>query len=566
MRLMNPLLLALATAGVAGAQDAPARAAQRAAAVWNASGTTRTNGPYGLAAGLVADGDVAVVNGPVTVAGTIRGSLVAINADVRLAPGARVERDLIVVGGAVTGADSAIVGGQTLQQPEIMHYRLSGGLLEPSAEPDYGGTWWRRHRIRREWLRGEASTDYLYVASRAYNRVEGWSFVAGPRVHRPTPWGAVQVDLFAVGRTASPVRWDNESVGHDASVEVQFGKPIGVALGGRLFDGVQPTETWQSGEDESGLAAALFRLDYRDYFVRHGGEVSARFVAGNGADLTLAFSDEGWRGRPARDPWSLMHGSSAWRPNPSMDEGSLHVLTTRLRVDTRDRQSSALGGWYAVVELEQGGGTLSRFGAPRATFAPVTPEEVWYSRGFVDLRRYNRITPGLWLDLRVAGGGWLAGDQLPTQRRLGIGGPGTLPGYEFRASDGDDLLACTSVMAQAGRPAQCDRVALAQVQLRSRFLFDAWRDDSRSDWWRPGLNTRTSWVLFADAGRGWITTGPPYGSPLYTGQYALPALDSFKVDVGAGVDFGNLGLYWAKAVNNGGNEPIRFVARLHQRF
>ena len=109
--------------------------ARRAADVWNASGTTRTNGAFDLASGRTVDGSVAVLNGPVTIAGTVRGSLVAINADVRLAPGARVERDLIVIGGSVTGADSASLGGETLQQAELLRYRLTGDQLQIDREP-----------------------------------------------------------------------------------------------------------------------------------------------------------------------------------------------------------------------------------------------------------------------------------------------------------------------------------------------------------------------------------------------------------------------------------------------
>ncbi|HVZ50075.1 MAG TPA: hypothetical protein VG916_14910, partial [Gemmatimonadaceae bacterium] len=472
------------------------------------------------------------------------------------------------IGGSVTGADSATLGGELLQQAELVRYHLDGERIQMDREPEYDDSWWRRHHVRHEWLRGEAYSDFLYVASRAYNRVEGWSFVAGPRIQRPTSWGALNVEAFAVGRTAEPMRWDNESVGHDARAELTFGRPLGVALGGRLFDVVQPTEDWQLDDSEVGLASALLHLDYRDYYVRHGGEVYARLASGKDADLTIAFSDEQWLNRAARDPWSLTKGASDWRANPVADPGAMHVVTTTLRWDTRQRESSPFAGWYLNASLEQGGGRITRLGAPVATFAPPTPEDVWYSRGFVDLRRYNRIAPGLSLDLRVAGGGWVAGDPLPTQRRLGLGGPGTLPGYAFRdVTPGSEALSCNTGFLQPGMPAQCDRVALAQVQLRSAFLFDAWRTDRDDDWWRPGFNGNTSWVLFADAGRGWRVNGPTAGpQPVYYDANALPPLDSFKLDVGAGIDFGGFGLYWAKPLRNAGDEGIRFIMRLQHRF
>ena len=565
------VVLALTGAvGSAVAQAAPslnASVARRAADVWNAPGTTRTNGAFELASGRSVDGSVAVLNGPVTIAGTIRGSLVAINADVRFAPGAKVERDLIVVGGTITGADSATLGGEIVQQAELLRYHLEQEQMQLDREPEYDDSWWQRRRIRREWTRGAAYSEFLYVASRTYNRVEGWSFVAGPRIQRPTGFGAVNIELFGVARTAKPMRWDNETLGHDAKIELLFGKPIGVAVGGRAFDVVQPTESWQLGETEVGLAAALIHDDYRDYYVRHGGELFARLVAGRDAELSVALSDEQWTNRAERDPFSFSHGRDAWRPNPTMDEGNVHLLTTRLRIDTRQRESSPFGGWYVSAELEQGGGRIVRHGSPVLTFAPLSPEPVWYSRAFVDLRRYNQVAPGMSLDLRVAAGGWVAGDPLPTQRRLSVGGPGTIPGYAFRLSPtAPDLLMCSNGVVQAGTPAQCDRIALAQAQLRSSFLFSAWRNDVDDDWWRPGFNHSTAWVLFADAGRGWMVNhGNATASELYVKGNALPALNSFKVDLGGGIDFGDFGVYWAKAVRDR-DEPGRFFVRLQHRF
>lgn len=573
MRQLNTLAVVMAAAVAtegARAQAVPmptTAAAQRAADVWNTQGTTRANGAFDLAASRTVDGSVAVLNGPITVAGTIRGSLVAINADVRLSAGARVDRDLIVIGGTITGTDAASLGGELLQQAELVRYHMAGEHIQMDREPEYDNSWWQRHHIRHEWLRGEAYSDFLYVASRSYNRVEGWSFVAGPRIQRPTSWGAVNVEAFAVGRTAEPMRWDNESVGHDAKAELLFGRPIGVALGGHLFDVVQPTENWQLGDDETGLSSAVLHSDFRDYYGRHGGEIYARAVSGKDADLTLAFSDEQWLNRPARDPWSLTRGSEPWRPNPTADPGAMHLVTTTLHVDTRERELSPFAGWYLNADLEQGGGRITRAGSPLAVFVPPSPENVWYSRAFVDVRRYNRIAPGLSLDLRLAGGGWVAGDPLPTQRRLGLGGPGTMPGYAFRATaSGTDPLNCTIAgFTLAGTPAQCDRVALAQVQLRSAFLFDAWRDDRNDDWWRPGFNGRTSWVLFADAGRGWMVSQAGASTTGYD-RNALPSLDSFKLDIGAGVDFSGFGLYWAKPLRNAGDEGIRFTMRLQHRF
>ena len=533
---------------------------------YNAAGTRRVTGAFDLPAAGVVRGDVAVLNGPVTIAGRVDGSLVAINADVRFAPGASIAEQLIVVGGGVIGRDSARIGGEIRQQSELLRYRFEGARLEAEREPEYDDPWWTRHSVRHDFRHGAAYTDFFFVASRAYNRVEGLSFVIGPRFQRFPAWGKINIETFGVVRTASPVTWDRETLGHDAKAEVQFGKPLGVLVGARAFDVVDPTETWQMSNGEVGLAAAFLHRDFRDYYGRHGGQAYVRLQGGNDADLTISLSDEQWGHRRDRNPFTFLRGGEGWRPNPLMDVGDMHELVARLRVDTREREGSPWAGWYFVAEVEQGAGQLTRAGTAGGglRLTPPNTEAVNYTRGFVDLRRYNRISPDAALNLRVALGGWISGDALPTQRRFSVGGPGTLPGYAFREGRlTPDVLQCSGGIPQSGFPAQCDRMALAQVELRSTFRAGSLRDDGPDDWWRPGFNHRMSWVLFADAGRGWKVAPDASGTAIANGEW--PPLRSFKIDLGAGIDFGGVGLYWAKAVSDAA-EPVRFMVRLERRF
>ena len=552
----------------AGVRLSPA--ATNAVTLYNAPATRRVDGAFDVPASTVVAGDVAVLNGPVTIAGRVDGSVVAINADVRLAPGAHIGHELVIVGGTVTGADSAHVGGETLKQVELLRYHLSGNELVAEGEPAYDDTWWRRHHVLNDLRHGEARTDFFYVASHAYDRVEGWSFVVGPRFQRYTSWGNFNLEAFGVVRTAKPVQWGEESLGHDLRAEVQFGEPIGVAMGVRAFQVVDPTESWQMDNGEVGLASVVLRRDFRDYYGRHGGLGFIRFLDGKDADLTFSLSDEQWEDERQRDPWTLFRGGETWRPNPFMDSGDMHLFTTALRIDTREHQGSLWSGWYTDAQLETGSGRLLRSGAPQNfdpalnTLLPITPEQVNYTRGFLDVRRYNRVAPFMSVNLRLVMGAWLGGDALPTERKFSLGGPGTLPGYGFREGGlTPDVLDCSNGVAQPGTPGQCDRIALAQVELRGHFFAGSLRDDASDDWWRPGFNGRMEWVVFADLGRGWLV-GPQDGGTSYPSGL-FPPLSSYKSDAGVGIDFGGIGLYVAKALSDGSEHP-RLIVRLARRF
>ncbi|HEY3287080.1 MAG TPA: hypothetical protein VGJ96_08170 [Gemmatimonadaceae bacterium] len=554
--------LLVAVSGIGAQQrEAPARkAAVAAIATYNSERTMRVTGVLDVGAERTVNGDVAVLNGPVHVAGRITGTLAAINADVRLEPGASLG-GLVVVGGTITGRDGATVLGDVLHQPELLRYHLAEQQLVAEDEPTYDEQWWRRRARHRPPPDDRSWQDLTFTSAHTYNRVEGLPILFGPRIRQMTDWGRFTLDAFGVVRTAGPIRWDRGTLGHDVTGELQLGRKLGVGVGGRTFDIVDPVEGWQLGDNESGLGAFVLHRDFRDYYRRHGGEGFVKLHAGVDADLTFAFGDERWESARDRDPVSLFRNGDPWRRNPAMDEGTMHLATTRLRVDTRRRLSPLWGGWYIDADVERGTGTLAR--DPGLLTVIPRPEPVAYTRGFVDARRYTRLTPGAALNLRFVAGGWMSGDRLPTQRRLSVGGPGTLPGYDFRRSwrVDPDVLTCGGT-SLPGSPALCDRIMLFQAEYRSDFHVGWVRNDVRDDWWRPGFNRRAAWVLFADAGRGW-TVGT-FGPTSYA-KDDVPPLSTFRADVGAGIDFGSFGVYLAKATSTA-SEPVNVIVRIQHRF
>jgi hypothetical protein len=528
--------------------------------LYNDPATLRAIGPYTLDSADVVEGDLAVLDGPVTLAGHVTGRVVAINSDVTLRPGARVRGDLLVVGGALLTREGATVHGAVRVYEARLAYREEGDMIVPLDTATGIGhfeEWLGRWREKRQ----RPGVRFTLSTGKTYNRVEGLPIHVGPAYADRFHWGEVDAAALGVLRTADDLRWDSENLGHLAHAEVRLGVARGLVLGGRLYDAVRPVEAWHLSEDEVGLASFFFHRDYRDYFGAHGGAVYAGLFAGPDAELEAYLADERWTDRAARDPFSLFRNGEPWRPNPAADEGRFHVAGLTLRVDTRNLPEATRAGVFVTAEYERGTGRVTRFAALSPGVREAADPRVTYGRGFLDVRSYNRVAPDAQVNLRLVAGGWLHGDPLPAQRRLSVGGAGTLPGFDFREPVGDvDVGTCSTTGIPAGSPAQCDRVILLQGEYRGDLRANILGDfDPAGRWTRP-----TQWVVFLDTGRGWLVGDRP-GDPLAVGRGRLPKLSSYRTDVGAGLDLGILGIFVAKSVSDPGLRA-NFHIRLHDRF
>lgn len=558
LALAATLIASPAASQVTGRNGLPRDVAREATRLFNETTALRSTERLVIDEERTVDGDVAVLNGPVLISGRVKGRVLAINSDVVLRPSARIDGDLLVVGGEVEGRHSAYVGGEIRIYRQTLAYTREGErITEERATLSNDETdWWRRtERPRR-------SGSKLQVASAgAYNRVEGLPINLGPRIFWNDTWGSAQLDAYAVLRTETSFNGSEDDVGHNVNLELRLGRPGGLLLGGRAYSVVDPIENWKLHDLEAALSAFLARRDYRDYYERHGGQVRAGLFLRKGADLFASYSEESWITRFAAEPWTLTRRSASWRPNPTFDDARMKLINGTLRVDTRNDTRNPWSGWYVLADFEHGTGDVSAY-APRS--APVglsSGPSIEYSRAFADIRRYNRLSQGAQLNMRLVAGGWADGDPLPLQRRFSVDGPGSMPGYDFHSPNAIKELTCTTGAFVAGMPGQCDRMALAQVEYRGDLHFDLftdWNDDHY-------MRSRSSgvWVFFADAGRGWLVGTP--GDSLSYGKNSLPPLKTFKSDLGLGLDFQVFGVYVAKAMSSP-TEPANFFIRIRHRF
>lgn len=537
----------------------PRDVAREATRLFNETAALRATDRVEIDENRTVDGDVAVLNGPLIIRGRVLGRVLAINGDVVLYSSARIDGDLLVVGGEVEGRHTAYVGGEIRIYRQPLRYTRRGDQIEAervTASDETG--WWRR------WERTpNRSGSKLQIATAgAYNRVEGLPINLGPQLYLNDHWGSARLDAYAVLRTESSFGGQQDDVGHSVNGEVRIGRRGGLLLGGRAYNVVEPTETWQLSNLEAGLSAFVLRRDYRDYYQRHGGRVRAGLFARRGADLSVSYGSERWTSRANENPWTLLRQNRSWRPNPAFDEGQVHLFNSTLRIDTRNDRDDPWSGWYVLGDVEHGFADITSY-APRAQpiGQPAGPN-IQYARGFLDLRRYNRVSPDAQLNLRIVAGGWLNGDPLPLQRRFSVDGPGGLPGYDFRAASNMSPLTCTTDAFVAGLPAQCDRMALAQVEYRGDLHFDLFTDWDDDHYMRS--HSSGVWVFFADAGRGWLV-GPQNSDSLTYTRNRLPPLSTFKTDLGVGLDFDIIGVFVAKAMSTP-RQPANFFVRVRHRF
>ncbi len=263
-------------------------------------------------------------------------------------------------------------------------------------------------------------------------------------------------------------------VGHDVLGEVQYGGDSYAALGGRVFSIVDPVEAWQLSDLESALAAFLVHRDYRDFYERQGGTMYGKVVYRHDLTFNASLSDERWMPRDLHNPFSLFRNEADWRPNPVMDAGKLHVAEIGAAFDTRNTPKDPWSGWLIKAKVEGGRGTLTALAPTTQGRSDPVGSALHYTRGFLDARRYNRLSPNAQLNLRVVLGGWMGGDELPLERRLSVDGPGALPGFDFRAirPGRTDVGTCTVSPTLLG-PTECDRVALTQIEYRGALHFGA---------------------------------------------------------------------------------------------
>ncbi len=544
--------------------ELPRVVAEEAIRLYNAPATTRLAGFAHLPRGNEWRGDVAVRNGPVLIEGRVQGAVLVVNGDAALTETAEVTGDLFVVGGTVSRAPGARVGGEVREYRDPLPYRITGETLV------YAPNLRRRFRNPQAQLTfgtAEARSALTLATGGTFNRVEGLPIVFGPvfdwQVASTT---YLRFDALGVFRTAGDLSDKRSDLGYRLRAEVRAGTGENPTMGFglRATDVVTAIEDWGLHAEEVGWAAFLFHRDYRDYFLNKGWAARAYLQPEHPLTVSLEFRREWMTSVTPRDPLTLTRNDQVWRPNPPIDDGHFNTWAATAILDTRNDHDNPTAGWLVIATFERGGSkdVAPQPGVPVAVRDNIPTDGSYrFNRVWLDLRRYSRVSPSGRLNLRLVAGGWAGGDPLPLQRRVSLGGPEVLPGYGFRQAACNQSIIAVEYFDT--RVAACDRVLAVQAEYRGHISLHWSYNPGREEAGRGETLIRLEGpdlVVFSEAGQAWLVGSGPGRVP----SGSIPGLSSWLADVGLGVDWGGFGVYVAKAVTVG--QPLRFTLRLEHRF
>jgi Omp85 superfamily domain len=528
-------------------------------AFYNDSATTRMQGDVTLPAGSRFEGKLALYRGSLRIAGRVSGPVAVANGTLYLLPGASVDGEILVVGGRLLRSEQVEhLGPERVYWDAAPIIRGNDGLLTLRE---------RRRRLgeiataRASFQTGRIRTTLSLSSGGTYNRIEGLPVLFGPQLeYRPNASTTARLDLRGILRTAGESTDLRSDFGYVLRGELRFGGNTEFGFGGRLFSEVAPIEDQPLSSAESGWSAFLLQRDYRDYFERRGITGLAYVQPTPSLRLEVSLGRDSERSVRATDPWSLFRNSDRWRRNPLIDDGHYFVTGAQVDFDTRNDRDRPTTGWLIRSRFEHATSDDIAPVALPAVVRPTPPTGGGYQtdRLLIDARRYSRLTPGVRVSARILADGWIAGDRLPVQRRVSLGGPDVLPGFDFRA-----YTCAPRGFVDPADPALCDRIIATQLELRTRLGLNLGyrmpdREGSRQGRF-IGIE-EADLVFFSDAGKGWLAGSGAGQVPVNR----IPVLGEWAFDVGVGLDTGEIGAYLAKSVSNG--EPVKFVVRLQRRF
>jgi outer membrane protein assembly factor BamA len=197
-------------------------------------------------------------------------------------------------------------------------------------------------------------------------------------------------------------------------------------IGAEIHDLSDSQDGWLISEEENSLSALLMRRDFLDYYRRFSWSAYTAHNVGGILHMTVKYGRDDFESQANSVSWALhdtRFSRDDFRPNPAVVEGVVSSARVDVQLDTRNSRHNPWQGWFINGLFERAGGVLQG--------------DHTFKRYVLDLRRYQPVSLGTRLDLRLRTG--TAKENLPTQYLYDLGGISTLRGYRFKEFSGDRM-------------------------------------------------------------------------------------------------------------------------------
>lgn len=284
----------------------------------------------------------------------------------------------------------------------------------------------------------------LNRAAGRINRVDGITLPAGAEftIRDRTSYNHTRVSAVAA-YAFSAKDWR-----YALGVQRSFGSDGPLTVGYEYHDFTDSDDLFRLVGLEEAKGAAVSTSRARDFFKRTGHEAYAFLRLSPRAEIGLTYRDDEYA--------SLAVTTDDENPNPEIDPGLARSFIATVRYSSRDalfdkrntqRHSYLQRSLYGLYH-----------NPPRRFRGEVTFEwapddiggELSYRRLIANLRFHKALTDRQTVDARVLLG--IAGGDTPRQKRLALGGDGTLRGYEFKEFRGDSMGLVTAEYGVMPRP------------------------------------------------------------------------------------------------------------------
>ncbi len=266
----------------------------------------------------------------------------------------------------------------------------------------------------------DADDELDFGLDLGYQRVDGLSVGLTQDLDH-TDWRVPRIRLREI-YSAKQDKWF-----YDVGIEQRLLSFIPLYAGASVYKitDSNPLDKVIIGDTENTLAAFFLKEDYRDYFTREGVALHARFDLLSHSSFKVEYRDDGYSSLRRRADWSLLRGSTMFRPNEDIDDGDMTSIIASYTLDTVDGDKCVPNGAFAGVSVEKAGGGLGG----RFDFTTVR----------LDARNYVKLNPSQFLRYRFMLGSRTQGT-LPLQKEFYVGGIGTLRGHDFKELTGDQMV------------------------------------------------------------------------------------------------------------------------------